>query len=289
MSRKIRFIINPVSGTGSKQTIEKKILAAARDAQVDAEIVYTSHKGHATELAAEAATIGYYAVVAIGGDGSVNETGAGLVHTQTALGIIPAGSGNGLARHLQIPLNHQAAIERIFSGSIRTIDTARLNGIYFAGVAGIGFEAVVGHAFSVFGKRGFWSYVKVVLREYARYHPLAVSIQTEKESIRCEAFLVSIANSSQYGNNAYISPGSVIDDGMLEVVVVKQLPWFAIPRFVYRLFRKSLNTLSDVQVFRAKKIHLTQALTYAHIDGEPISPGKEIFIEVSPSSLRVVQ
>ncbi len=286
MSKKFLFIINPCAGTKKKESFEVLIHSCFSKLEISYEIGYTQYKGHATELAIEAVKQQYYAVVAVGGDGSVNEVAKALVNSNTALGIIPAGSGNGLARHLCIPLNYKNALENLIVSSVKTIDTAMLNNYFFVGVAGIGFEALVAWKFAESKKRGFLSYLKIAFTEWLKYNPIEVTIETEK--YKTNVFSLSIANSSQYGNNAYISPLSVINDGFLEKVIIKKIKWFNAPFFIYRLFCKSIHNSKLVETNKIKRISINQSVVFAHIDGEPVEIGKNIQVEINPSSLKVI-
>jgi YegS/Rv2252/BmrU family lipid kinase len=288
VSKKFLFIINPYSGTKKKEIIEVLIHSYFSKSDFNYEIAYTQYKGHATELAKEAANMQYYAVVAVGGDGSVNEVAQALVQTNTALGIIPAGSGNGLARHLKIPINYKKAIEHLLISSTKLIDTAMLNNYFFVGIAGIGFEALVAWTFAKSKKRGFLSYIRIAFTEWQLYKPIKVTIETEMEKYNTSIFSLAIANSSQYGNNAYISPLSAINDGFLERVIIKKINWFHIPLFIYYLFCKKIYKSKQVETNKIKSISLSQSASFAHIDGEPVEIGNNIQIVINPSSLNVI-
>lgn len=257
------------------------------NSDIQYDIAYTERPGHATEIAKDA--VGRYdVVVAVGGDGSVNEVSNSLVNTNVALGIIPSGSGNGLARHLHIPLDIKNAIECIKKGNERLIDTATINDRFFVGIAGIGFDAHIGFEFSKFGKRGFWSYVKVTSREFFQYKPKSYKITIDGNSFSTEAFLITIANSSQYGNDAYIAPEALADDGELAVCILQKMPLAMVPGFTFKLFTKKVNTSRFLNTLKGKHIIIEQEAEIAHIDGEPVTLGKHLDIKVLPSSLKVI-
>ncbi|MCK6649852.1 MAG: YegS/Rv2252/BmrU family lipid kinase, partial [Bacteroidia bacterium] len=215
--KKICFIVNPVSGIGRQKVIEKLIDQLLDRTLFEYEIQYTKAAKHATELAKDAALRNFDIVVAVGGDGSVNETAKGLIGTKTAMAIIPAGSGNGLARHLKIPIDIKKAMEVINMGVISTVDSIRFNDETFVNVAGIGFDAHIGWEFAKFGKRGFSSYLKVIMREFPKYKARKYELEIDGKTIYPEAFLISFANGSQWGNNAYIAPTADISDGIMDI------------------------------------------------------------------------
>ena len=225
--RKLLFIENPNSGTG-KSSITNDLLSSTITGS-DWSLVYTQYAGHAKEIASK--HIGSVdVVVAIGGDGTINEISSVMTNTDVALGIIPRGSGNGLARFLGIPINHTEALDVILNGNVRKIDTMKLNDHHFVNVAGIGFDAHIAQLFQNYGSRGFLSYAKLVLSEFQKYSGITVSIGANQIERSFEnVFVISIANSSQYGNNAHIAPQAVIDDGKADISVVDRFPLSAVP------------------------------------------------------------
>ncbi|HEX8515499.1 MAG TPA: diacylglycerol kinase family protein [Bacteroidia bacterium] len=288
MKKKICFIVNPISGVGRQKLIEKLIDESLDRTIYEYQIVYTRAAKHAIELAREAAFNRTDVVVAVGGDGSVNETAKGLVNTQTAMAIIPTGSGNGLARHLMIPLKLKKAMEIINRGKTTMIDTIRLNDETFVNVAGIGFDAHIGWEFAKFGKRGFSSYVKVILREFPKYKAQDFELVIDGKSTTKNAYLISFANGSQWGNNACIAPGADISDGIMDIAVLKDFNLFTGILIGYRLFQKTLHLSSHLETIRAKEVIVRQKGNIAHIDGEPIECGKELKIKVDHLSLKVI-
>lgn len=254
----------------------------------DYEIAYTKAAKHATELSIQAAKAGFDVVVAVGGDGSVNEVARGLIGTQSTLAIIPTGSGNGLARHLQIPIHLKKAMDIINKEKSTVIDTMLLNDEAFVNVAGIGFDAHIGWEFAKFGKRGFASYLKVIQREFPKYKAQEFEITIEGKTIHKKAYLISFANGSQWGNNALIAPLADIADGLMDVVVVKDVSFLQSISIGFRLFSKSIHKSPHVEVYKVKEAIIKQQHTIAHIDGEPIKTGQEITLKVNPLSLRVL-
>ena len=288
MKKKIYFIVNPISGVGRQKIIERLIDQCLDRTLYDYEIAYTKAAKHATELSTEAAKTGFDVVVAVGGDGSVNEVARGLIGTQSTLAIIPTGSGNGLARHLQIPIHLKKAMEIINKGKSTVIDTMLLNDEAFVNVAGIGFDAHIGWEFAQFGKRGFASYLKVVQREFPKYKAQEFEITIDDKKIHKKAYLISFANGSQWGNNALIAPLADIADGLMDLVVVKDVSFLQSISIGYRLFSKTIHKSPHVDVYKVKEAVIKQQHAIAHIDGEPIKTGQDISVKVNPLSLRVL-
>ncbi len=289
MSRKsIRFIVNPVSGTGRQKRIPELVKKQLDEMRFDYSICYTESAGHATELAAEAAREGVDIVAVVGGDGSVNEVGKGLLHTNTAMAIVPTGSGNGLALHLGIPTDPKNAIRSINRHRIRSMDTGQLNEHVFLGVGGIGFDALVADEFSRFDKRGVFSYFKIVLREYFRFKPIEVKLHHRGKVLESEAFLVTAANGSQYGNRATIAPTAVLDDGQLKLCFLSRFPWFSAPFVALRLFRSNIDRSRYMTTMEGPFFQLIHTGKTAHVDGEPVSISSPLTIRVIPSSLNVL-
>lgn len=288
MQKKIRFIVNPNSGTKNKNEIVSFIHEVFPQTDFYYEIKFTEYKGHATELATEAAKNNFYAVVAVGGDGSVNEVAKGLINSETALGIIPAGSGNGLARHLGVPIHYKEAVSFLIQTEVNKIDTATFNHYFFAGVAGIGFEALVAWKFATSKKRGLATYIKTIGQEWFRYKPINVFVKTEKETYRGKVFSLTIANSSQYGNNVVISPQSFVNDGLLEVVIIQKIKEYSVPGLLLALFRKKIHKRKQVKTIRATEINIEHQSAIAHVDGEPVSINGPIQIRIFSKSLNVI-
>lgn len=286
--RTICFIVNPISGIGRQKVIEKFIDEQLDRSLFDYEIAYTKAAKHAIELAKDAASRKVDIVVAVGGDGSVNETAKGLVNSSTAMAIIPTGSGNGLARHLNIPLNLKKAMQVINSGKEIKIDTIQMNGETFANVAGIGFDAHIGWEFAKFGKRGFSSYIKVITREFPKYKAQDFELTIDGKTIIKNAYLISFANGSQWGNNAYIAPTADVADGEMDIAILRDFKFMSGLAIGYKLFKKTLDKSSYLEVIKAKEVLVKQKGIIAHIDGEPIEIGKELRIKVNPLSLNVI-
>jgi len=279
------FIINPVSGTKHKNNLEA-LLSKSFLSEYD--IAYTEYKGHAIKLAEEAVKNDYKTVVAVGGDGTVNEVAQALRNTETALYILPKGSGNGLARHFNIPLNIEKAIEGLNSAKIRTIDTAELNEIPFFCTAGIGFDAQVGQKFAEAGTRGLKTYVRTSLNTFFNYKSEFYKIKHDTGSINAQAFLLTFANTSQYGNNAIIAPEADPSDGFITGCILGAFPLFAIPGLGRKLFSGSIHRSKYMTTLNSKMLVVERENEgFAHVDGEPIKLGKTLTVRILPGSLKI--
>lgn len=254
----------------------------------DFEIAYTKYPKHATEIAKKAAEENYYCVVAVGGDGSVNEVGQALIKSETAMGIIPCGSGNGLALHLNISLKAKKAIEQLKNGCERKIDTVSINGKSFLSIAGIGFDAHIGWKFAEFGKRGFLSYAKLSAREFFRYKAKEYLLEIDGKEIISNAFLISFTKSGQFGNNIWIDPKAELDDGFVSVCVLEKFPFTSSLDILYRSFTKKLQKSKYFKIIKAKKIVVKKGYSELHLDGEPENSEEELHIKVHPKSLKLL-
>ena len=209
--KKIWFVVNPISGTSDKKDIVQMIPRYMDESVFECSVHYTERRGHAAEYARQAVEEGVDVCVAVGGDGTVNEVARSLVHTPTALGIIPCGSGNGLARHLYIPMSARGALRVLANCHIEALDYGCINGTPFFCTCGMGFDAFVSSKFAQSRKRGFVSYIENTLREGLKYNPDTYDIEIEGETQHYKAFLIACANASQYGNNVYIAPKASMD------------------------------------------------------------------------------
>ncbi len=287
--KKITFILNPISGTISKAGVPELIDNTIDKDIYDYQLVFTERAGHATEIAAAEVAKGTDIVVAVGGDGTVNEVGRALVHTNTALAILPCGSGNGLARHLMLPMNLKKSIETINKGVIHDLDYGVINGIPFFCTCGIGFDAFVSMKFAEAGKRGPITYVENVLREGLRYKPETYTITDESGTKMRKAFLISCANASQYGNNAYIAPHASMADGILDIIIMEPFDMFDAPQISMDLFSKTIENNSKIKMLKSSRILVKrQKEGYIHYDGDPVMAGTEIEIHVEHKGIKMV-
>lgn len=286
---KVAFIINPISGAKDKAKLPDIINSTALVRNIKANIVYTARPNHAAELARELIADGYSRIAAVGGDGTINEVARELVGKDAELAIIPQGSGNGLARHLGIPLAAQKAVEVALLNPSQRIDTAYINGVAFFCTAGVGFDALIGNRFAEASSRGLTTYAKVALKEFFGYKPKQYTLTVDGVKYSRSAFLITVANASQYGNNAYIAPQADLQDGVLDVVVITKLPLVSGPVFAARMFLKKIETSQYVEIIKGKNITIErEEEDYIHFDGEPGRMGKTLEISILPSSLKVV-
>ena len=287
--KRIVFILNPISGTHSKKEIPGLIDKLLDKEQFDYKLRLTEYAGHAAEIAKESAAEGIDVVVAIGGDGTVNEVARSLVHTETALGIIPCGSGNGLARHLCLPLDIKSAIQIINACRIDDFDYGVINGLPFFCTCGMGFDAFISLKFAEAGKRGPITYVENVLKEGLNYRPETYEVEDEMGAKRYKAFLIACANASQYGNNAYIAPGATMKDGMMDVIIMEPFDTLEAPQIAADLFMKTLTNNSKIKTFRTKSLRIHRETEGAiHYDGDPIMTGKEVDVHIEPQGIRIL-
>jgi len=280
--------VNPISGVGKQKVVPKWVQSMLDPELYTYDIVYTEAPRHAIELAKQAATEKVDIVAIVGGDGSVNEAGSALLFSQTALAIIPTGSGNGLALHLGIPTQPQQAIAMLNTHKKTKIDTGTLNGIPFIGVAGIGFDAHIAHEFAQFGKRGFFSYFKIILKEYMKYEEDEYAVESPNTNIKANAFLLTVANSSQYGNRATIAPTARLDDGHLKLCLLRKFPWYAAPFVAFRLFNKSIHRSKYMHILDDTEFRIEMHNDRAHVDGEPLVLEESLDVKIVPASLTVV-
>ena len=212
-----------------------------------------------------------------------------MVHTNTALGIIPCGSGNGLARHLRIPMEPKAAIEIINQGGKCCIDYGKINNIPFFCTCGVGFDAFVSLKFADSGKRGLLTYLENTLHESLVYQPETYEIENEEGTMKYKAFLIACGNASQYGNNAYITPQASLTDGLMDITIMEPFTVLDVPSLSFQLFNKTIDQNSRIKTMRAKKIKIHRTKEgVLHFDGDPLMAGKELEVEIIPKGLHVI-
>jgi len=286
-SMRTLIIINPTSGTKNKAFVERIIENHLPEDEFNYVIEYTVGPSHATDLAASAAKDGFDLVLAVGGDGTVNETASGLVGTGTALGIIPVGSGNGLARHLQIPVNPVKAVKELSQSEIMKIDVCLANGRPFFNVAGVGYDALIAHNFAKLETRGFAAYIYNVVNQWFKYKPKKYVVKNGQDKFKARALMISIANGSQFGNNAWIAPNARLDDGLMDICILHKFHSLAAPALAFQLFNKNINESKYLESFRSSKVIIKQKSKMAHLDGEPFKLGKKIEFSVLPKALNI--
>lgn len=289
IKRKIVFVYNPISGSHRLIPVIPIIERFVNTDLYDFSIVSTKYRGHATEIAQEYAAKQYDAVIAVGGDGTVNEVGRGLIGTGTALGIIPCGSGNGLARHLAISLDPFKAVKWLDKSIFTDIDYGMIEDHPFFCTCGVGFDAKVTDAFSKAGTRGLITYMESILKEIATYHNETYKLSFDNSSETFEAFFITCANADQWGNNAFIAPSASLQDGMLDVIAAHPFSVVDAPLIAFQLFNKLIEKNPNVSVRKCQELTITrQSEGPAHYDGEPILLGKEIHIKLIKGGLKVL-
>ncbi len=284
------IIFNPVAGSGKKLDLSGYLEKYLDSGRFDYRIAYTQYAGHGYGLASDAAGAGVHLVVAVGGDGLINEIARGVVNSNTAMGIIPYGSGNGFARHLKIPLKPVKAIEVLNRFHTAEIDTFIINdNRLFCNMAGTGFDALVAEKFAGSKQRGFSTYVKIILREFIRFSPREYKLTINDKETTFRAFMISFANSSQFGNNAVIAPMASVTDGLLDVCVMKGFRWYQAPYIGFMLLTGRIDKTSFMTYIKTAgvKLKLPDGEP-CHLDGDPHSLGNQLHIKLNRASLKVV-
>jgi YegS/Rv2252/BmrU family lipid kinase len=287
MDRSYFFILNPISGA-HRDPKKIRFFIEKYFESVSFRIVETKHAGHAHELAKEAAGE-FDVVVAIGGDGTVNEVGSALIKTDAILGIIPAGSGNGVARNLEIPLDQEEAVKFLFYAEEKKIDTGELNDKKFIGAAGVGFDGFIGFQFNSLEKRGALPYFKLTLQHFFSYSPKKYRIfLSENREISGNYLVVAVSNSKQYGNDALITPHAILDDGEFALTLVKPFRFWNILPLVYRLFSGTIKKSKFIETYKSSFVKIeSDEDIFAHTDGEPLKLRKNVDFQMNEKSLRV--
>lgn len=280
------FLVNPRSGSNRHRDVTSLIRETCT---WEHEILPSGPKEELDAVIASAAARGVQVIFAVGGDGTVLEVARRLIGTDLVLGVLPTGSGNGFARHLGLPMRLRATLRACKALRVETIDTATVNGIPFINVMGISFDAWVANAFAYAGTRGLATYARVALRGLARYEPEEVALTIDGAVSSHRVFILTIANGSQYGNNARIAPLASMQDGLLDVVLIEQAPLPRVPMLAARLFAGTLHRARGVTIVRGRSISIHRtAPGAAQLDGEPATLPESLTIEIVPRSLRVI-
>lgn len=282
--KKAKVIINPKAGKRIKLNYNKIVLNHLDATVFDYEIILTQKQGDAYEFASQAVKDGYDLVIGVGGDGTINEIAHALVGTETHLGVVPIGSGNGLARHLTLPLNPKEAIKRINRFKTDVIDTGLFNGKTFTCTAGIGFEGEISKKFESNKKRGFVSYSALVFKSFGAFN----SFET-KDGSQKNLLTYCVANASQYGNNTYIAPKASIQDGLLDFIGLEKFRAINLPHIAWQLFRQTIdrNHMHHHSQNTEAKVEFNRLLP-AHVDGEYIGDFDSFEAKIVPASLKIV-
>ena len=286
--RHITFIINPISGTTRKKNIPQLIQDIFGESDFEVALRETEYAGHAKEIAAELSEQGNTEIIAVGGDGTINEVVNGITNSGATFGIIPSGSGNGLARHLGISMRPKKAMEFIKMGHTQNIDLMKINGEYSANVSGVGFDALVAHQFQNSKTRGLISYAQISMQEFFKYKPQNYNINIDGQEIDREAFLISFANSSQFGNNAFIAPQASITDGLIDICILKPFPVVATAIVFERVMAKTINNSKFMDIIQGKKITVKNLAKIYHLDGDPRESNNDLEIEICTGILKLI-
>lgn len=287
--RKAFLIINPISGTGDKSGIRELVEQRLGAKGFEVTTGFTSAKGDATVMASDASAQGYDMVIACGGDGTVNETARALRGSHTPLGIIPCGSGNGLARHLGIDVDVASAVEILSEGVVTDCDFGTANSQPFFCTFGVGFDAAVSEKFAQSKKRGPLTYLSNTVKEYVNYQPDVYTIAANGEVLTERAFLVAVCNASQYGNNAYIAPKASMTDGLLDIIVVHYGNLLTTAFVGLDLMTGLIDKNFLIHTFRAPSATITRASAGpVHFDGEPAAMPARIEVNCRKGGIRIV-
>ncbi len=286
--RKILAVINPISGTSNKEFMPETIARCIDPDKFDVVVRFTQHASHATLLTEEAIKEGFYGVIAVGGDGTINEVAAALRDSSTALGIIPCGSGNGLARHLGIPMNVEKALEIINLDNIESLDYCTANDRPFFCTCGVGFDAHVSQKFAEAKKRGPLSYIQKTLVEYLKYRCKTYSIEMNDRVVTEKAFVIACGNASQYGNNAFITPRASMHDGLIDVTVIHPFTPLDTAVLGVLLFTRHIDQDTNINTFRTSELTIHRPKPdVMHIDGEPIMMDADIHIKCHKAGIKI--
>ena len=286
--RKILAVINPISGTSNKEFMPETIARCIDPDKFDVVVRFTQHASHATLLTEEAIKEGFYGVIAVGGDGTINEVAAALRDSSTALGIIPCGSGNGLARHLGIPMNVEKALEIINLDNIEALDYCTANDRPFFCTCGVGFDAHVSQKFAEAKKRGPLSYIQKTLVEYLKYRCKTYSIEMNDRVVTEKAFVIACGNASQYGNNAFITPRASMHDGLIDVTVIHPFTPLDTAVLGVLLFTRHIDQDTNINTFRTSELTIHRPKPdVMHIDGEPIMIDADIHIKCHKAGIKI--
>lgn len=286
--KRLTLIINPISGTLSKKRVAQRVPEMLEACGFEVRTEFTTGPGDATRIAKEAAAEGAYGVIACGGDGTVNEVATGLINTDTALAVIPTGSGNGLARHIGIPIDVVQAVKIIAAAEIVDCDYCTANGKPFFCTFGMGFDAAVSHRFAAKKRRGLGSYVASAIEEYQQYDCDTYRIVAKDNVITDRAFIVVACNASQYGNNAFIAPAASIRDGLLDVTIVADTNLFAQAISGIEMIAGTLGNGGASRTFRTESVTIERNKPgVAHIDGEPVEMPAQIEVKCHHGGLKM--
>ncbi|MGL4598160.1 MAG: diacylglycerol/lipid kinase family protein [Bacteroidia bacterium] len=289
MSKKrIAFLINPKSG-GDRKTDRVALVKSLLSPEYESELLIWDKIEKRDELFDRVRNGGFDVAVAVGGDGTVSQLAEALCGGKTALGILPFGSGNGLARHLGVPMKTKEAMRLLEHGKVVQIDRGRINQYSFFCTAGVGFDAQIGKLFAESETRGFMTYASMTIRELRSYKPEKYTITIDGKEIEREAFILAVGNAAQYGNNAWIAPQANVMDGKLHLTILKPFRWYQAPGIARHLFARTLHKSTSAEIFEGKEFSIRRTHAgAAHYDGEPANLDTELRISIDPAVLPVL-
>ncbi len=289
--KRILFIINPVSGVHSGQKTGFPELAKQYldKSKFRITCIYSESAQHAYEISRQAAFDGVDIIAAVGGDGTANSVVKGMHGSNSVFALIPTGSGNGLARFLNIPLEVPKSLALINDLYIKPIDTITVNNEMFVSIAGVGFDALVAKRFAKAGRRGFFTYFHIALQAFPGYRPRKYKMIIDGEPLKRKALFISFANSNQFGYNTVIAPSASIDDGYMDISIVMKPPVFEAPFILGLLWRHKIENSDYIEIVKAKEVFLPRNKNRViNLDGEPVKVGKDLNFKVNPLSLRMI-
>jgi YegS/Rv2252/BmrU family lipid kinase len=289
VKKSILFIINPVAGVRRKDKIPRYINKYLDHNKFHYEVIYTEARGHATAIAENAAKNGIDIVCVAGGDGSVNEVASALIGSNTALAILPSGSGNGLARHLGYSINMRSTLSIINEYCVKKIDVCYVNGQCFFSLIGIGFDAYAAKLFSKEERRGFIAYTLASVKSIVSFQPYTYTMDINNETLHGKAFMINVCNSNQFGYNVKIAPHADLQDGIMDVVIVKDMPKIKLPLLVIQLFMRSHLFSMNIKYIKTDKLTISSpTYSYLQIDGETVHKTKDFDISIKKEALPVL-
>jgi len=281
------FILNPMAGVGGRRDFLQLIESACREKNVKFKILFTRSPGDARKIILKKFDK-YDIFVAVGGDGTMNEVASALAGTTGIMGLIPAGSGNALGRELGLSLKPEKAIYQVLEGHPIRIDTGLVNGRRFMNVCGVGFDSHIARCFAKSASRGPIPYFKAVMKEFFRYKAETYIVEADGKTTSHVAFVLTLANTSQYGNNAFIAPGATVTDGLLDFSALKPFGLIHGMALGFRLFNKSIDRSGLTTSFKTKEVVINGKNLNFHVDGEPVKNSKPLHISIDPLSLHIV-
>ena len=291
MKEKILFVVNPISGHHDKSKFPSIVENLIDKNKFEYTISLTERGGHAAELTKKAIENEYDIIVAVGGDGTINEVATNMIGARQTFAIVPYGSGNGLARHLHLPLKPDKIITEVINKGVKSkIDTATMNGVPYISIAGVGFDAIIADYFAKDPNRGLKTYVKLVTEKYFHFKPEKYHlVLDDKEEFDCEPLFISFANSNQFGFNAAVSPHASLNDGLLDVCIFKKPNILQVAYVAERLLTQKIDKTHFVDIHKASKIKvIREKEDYANIDGEAVMMPKDVVVEINPLSLNIL-